>query len=538
MEPRSHTSAPARPALSFFGLLLVEQPACPAAEERANCPGRSSASSLKDFAPARYCPHMRAPYLAALALLCLRLDAASPLEGYWLGETEQEHQRYQIGFEFRENPDGRLTGRQWFAALHLFGSGIGDVTLDGEHYRNANAGFDLALRDGELTGTIGGNGTVRLHRSDTLLTTPAAPVFPAAPSPAWTYRSGAALWATPATDATSAFVGDECGTLHAVRLADGAKVWTFDTGAPIFGGALLSGDSVFVLNDSGHLHRLARATGKLLWRATLGGGEVVRHLPSASEYSYDFVGPTPALADGTLYVPTATGEVVAVDADTGSVRWRATVGGLIRASVLIADDKLIVGSWSGRIAALAREDGCALWSFETAQPVTSEPVRCGDAVIVSSRNSKLYSLALADGSVRWSRFHAGSWIESAPLVADGELLIGSSDLRMVSALDPATGTPRWSTDVLGWSWGTPAATPDTVFAGAAGATGYPIAQDGGLVALNRRTGAPKWRLRLAPLADRYVTGIAGSPTLARDLVLFASQDGTLYAMPAGSAAGQ
>ena len=479
--------------------------------------------------------HMRAPTLALLlALLPFRLAAANAIEGYWLGEIEQEHQRYQIGFEFRENADGRLTGRQWFAVLHLFGSGIGDVTLDGEHYRNANVGFDLALHDGELTGTIGGNGTVRLHRGDALLTTPAAPEFPPAPAPSWTYRAGAALWATPAADARFAVVGDERGTLHAVRLADGTQAWAFDSGAAIFGAALLADGSAFVLNDAGQLFRIDLATGALRWKSEIGGGAVVRHLPSPTEFSYDFTGPTPALAAGTLYVPSASGDIVALDSATGAIRWRATIGGLLRNSILVVDDRLVVGSWSGRVAALAREDGRVLWTFETGQPVTAEPKHCGDAVLVSSRDSKLYCLALADGAVRWSRFHAGSWVESAPLVDDGELIIGSSDLRMVSVLAPATGAQRWSTDVLGWSWGTPAATRDTVFAGSAGATGYPIAQDGGIVALDRRTGAPKWRLRLAPLADRYVTGIAGSPTLARDLVLFASQDGTLYALPTGT----
>jgi len=479
---------------------------------------------------------MRALTLGLLALLPLRLAATSPIEGYWLGETEQEHQRYQIGFEFRENADRHLTGRQWFAVLHLFGSGIGNVTLDGEHYRNANIGFDLALRDGELIGTIAGNGTVHLHRSDALLTTPAAPVFPAAPAPVWTYHAGAALWATPAANAQYAVIGDERGTLHAVRLTDGTQAWSYDSGAPIFGAALVTNGSAFVLNDAGQLFRLDLATGALQWRSEIGGSAVVRHPPSPTEFSYDFTGPTPALADGTLYVPAASGGVVALDAATGAIRWRAAVGGLLRNSVLVADDRLVVGSWNGRVAALSRKDGAVLWTFETGQPVTADPKLCCDAVLVSSRNSKLYCLALADGAVRWDRFHAGSWVESAPLVDSGELLIGSSDLRMVSALDASTGTQHWSTDVLGWSWGTPAATGDTVFAGAAGATNYPIAQDGGIVALDRHTGAPKWRLRLAPLADRYVTGIAGSPTIAGNLVLFASQDGTLYALPAETVA--
>ncbi len=470
--------------------------------------------------------------LLLLLGLTLRAAAADPIEGFWLGETEMERQRYQIGFEFRPGTESRLTGRQWFAVLHLFGSDIGEVAREGEQYRNANLGLALTLREGELVGTVMGAHPVRLRRSEPLVTTPVTPQYPAGPAPVWTYRAGAALWTTPAADGELAFVGDEGGVLHAVRLADGARAWTFASGAAIHGGALVAGDSVLFLNDAGELLRLERATGKPVWRAALGGGEVVRRPPAATEFSYDFAGPAPAQAGGVVYVPTAAGAVAAVDFATGEVRWRATVGGLLRNSILVAGDRLVVGSWAGRVTALARADGAQLWSFDTGQPVTADPVLASDAVLVSSRNSKLYSLALADGAVRWDRFHAGSWVESAPRLIDGTLYLGSSDLRTVTALDPQTGAEHWSTDVLGWTWGTPAVAGDTVFAGAAGATEYPVAQDGGMVALDRRTGAPKWRVRLAPLAERYVTGIAGSPVVAGGLVLFAGQDGVLYALPA------
>jgi len=103
----------------------------------------------------------------------------------------------------------------------------------------------------------------------------------------------------------------------------------------------------------------------------------------------------------------------------------------------------------------------------------------------------------------------------------------------VSCLAAATGSPRWTTDVLGWTWGTPAVTADTVFAGAAGARNYPIAQEGGMVALDRRTGAPRWRMKLPAADGRFVAGVAGSPVVAGGLVLFADQAGRLYAFPAG-----
>lgn len=484
-------------------------------------------------------PTMRAALLA-LSLLVLLPAACSAAdrpahtdpEGYWLGEVEMEQQRYQIGFEFRRKADGQFTGRQWFAALHLFGSACGDLSATGNRLRSPNLGLDLAYNDDILAGTINGAYPLRLTRSAALLTTPPTPTYPEGPASAWTYHAGAGFWASPAADHELVIIGDERGRLHAVRLHDGSAAWHFDSGAPIHGTACLDRDSVYLLNDAGRLLHLARTTGHVRWERTIGGGEIVRQLPAATEFSYDFAGARPALADDTLYVPAADGSIVAVATADGSIRWRAPVGGLLRQSVLVAGSRLVATSWSGRIAALARSDGALLWSFETGQPATADPVACGDSVLVSSRNSKLHRLALADGAVRWTRFHAGSWIESAPRLDGGSLFIGSSDLRTVTCLDPETGRERWSTDVLGWTWGTPAVTGELVFAGTAGALGYPIAQDGGMVALDRRTGAPRWRIALQSATDRYVTGIPGSPLVAGTLVLFADRAGTLHAFPA------
>ncbi len=445
-----------------------------------------------------------------------------------------EQQRYQIGFEFQRQPDGRLTGRQWFAALHLFASDIGEVATTEGHLRNAGLALDLAFSGDSLVGTLGQAHALVLKRSAPLLAPPPPPTYPAAPSTVWVYRSEHGFWATPVADAELVVIGDEGGRLHAVRLRDGSPAWQVDTGAPIHGAALLAPETVTVLNDAGRLVQLDRATGRERWSQTIGGGAVARHLPAATEFSYDFAGPQPALADATLYVPTADGTVVAIDSATGTLRWRAEIGGLLRQSVLVAGPCLVVASWSGRIAALSRADGAVVWTLETGAPATADPVRYGDQVLVSSRNSKLYSLALADGSVRWTRFHAGSWVESAPRVVGDELFIGPSDLRTVTCLDAATGRERWTTDVLGWSWGTPAVAGETVYAGAAGAIGYPIAQDGGLIALDRRDGSPKWRQPLPADSRHYVTGIAGSPTVTAGLVLFADRAGTLHALPTTS----
>ena len=140
----------------------------------------------------------------------------------------------------------------------------------------------------------------------------------------------------------------------------------------------------------------------------------------------------------------------------------------------------------------------------------------------------------ADGSVAWKFSYWFSWIESTPALRDGFIYIGASDYRRVTVLNPATGKTKWATEVRGMNWGTPLVTDDRVFTGTASQNipGTAISHTGGIMALDRATGAVLWQL-LAPLApENGFGGYAGSLALAGDKVIAAGFDGNLVALPA------
>ena len=84
------------------------------------------------------------------------------------------------------------------------------------------------------------------------------------------------------------------------------------------------------------------------------------------------------------------------------------------------------------------------------------------------------------------------------------------------------------------TWGTPLVTEDRVFAGTASQNvpGTVIAHEGGIVALDRATGAVLWRRPAAPPPANGFGGYAGSMALAGDRVVAAGFDGFLVALPA------
>ena len=132
------------------------------------------------------------------------------------------------------------------------------------------------------------------------------------------------LHAAPATDGELVYVPgpgeDEMAALFALEAASGTERWRYDTGGFVIGNPATAEGRVFVATNHA-LIGLDAATGQEVWRV-----EDVESGLSA---------PPPAIADGVVYVfagrvdpiaNTQSGVVVAVEAASGSERWRYDTG--------------------------------------------------------------------------------------------------------------------------------------------------------------------------------------------------------------------
>ena len=83
------------------------------------------------------------------------------------------------------------------------------------------------------------------------------------------------------------------------------------------------------------------------------------------------------------------------------------------------------------------------------------------------------------------------------------------------------------------AWGSPVVTADTVFIGTAAQNipGTVIHHTGGIVALDRRTGAIKWQILATPPAENQFGGFAGTLALDGGKLIAAGFDGSLSAFP-------
>jgi outer membrane protein assembly factor BamB len=164
--------------------------------------------------------------------------------------------------------------------------------------------------------------------------------------------------------------------------------------ATVTGVVIGPGEVLHVGRAGGALVALDGATGALLWETPVGAS----------------VSATPALADGVLYVPTADGHLVAVDADgcgaaTCQPLWSAAIDGTaINEQPAVSGDGedavVFVGTSGGTVAAVAAT-GCGdptcrkpLWEASVGAAVTGAPAVSGGAVVVGTASGQVAAFRL------------------------------------------------------------------------------------------------------------------------------------------------
>src|SRR5205085_7504592 len=108
----------------------------------------------------------------------------------------------------------------------------------------------------------------------------------------------------------------------------------------------------------------------------------------------------------TAVVATEEGGVIALDAQTGAVRWRARVSSEVLAPPAVGNGLVVVRSIDSRVFAFGEDDGKRRWVHQRAAATLmirtpSGVVLDGESAFVGFSGGKLAALALSNGGVRW-----------------------------------------------------------------------------------------------------------------------------------------
>jgi outer membrane protein assembly factor BamB len=266
------------------------------------------------------------------------------------------------------------------------------------------------------------------------------------------------------------FAGCSDRGLYAIRADNGSQIWRFETtgfvqSAPLYDPVE---DVVYFGSNDGALYKVTARDGQLLWRF-MSNAEVARR---------------PVLQNGLLYVVNANDTVLALEPDTGKIRWsqhRSPAAGMEvagYAGATLFRGKVYTGFSDGNVVAYDALTGAERWqpvdlAAEAEQTLGEVPQQLdvdttpvpnvlptGPVVYVASYAGGVFALDAETGVQVWPNTAVSGvsdltlWREPAHARRDGgppeperTILIASSGTTGLWGLDPETGRELWRREV-------------------------------------------------------------------------------------------
>jgi outer membrane protein assembly factor BamB len=386
----------------------------------------------------------------------------------------------------------------------------------------------------------------------------------------WKFHTGGRVISSPAVANGMVYAGSTDGNLYAIDLESGTQKWKFETKVRVTSSPAVSGGVVYFESYDGKFYAADAASGQIQWKFQTGGERrfAAKHIhgsePAAETMPdpFDFYLSSAAVWNGSVYFGSGDGNVYALDAGSGTLKWKFHTGDVVHASPAIADGTLFIGSWDSFFYALNAATGKEKWRFKTGQdPETSNQVGIQSSAAVMDgivyfgcRDSNFYALDALTGQKKWAFNNKGSWVITSPAVRDGKVYFATSDSGLFYVLDAKSGAQVFS---LKFKW------PMFSSPALAGSMLYMGTHEGKLIAVNLKTqklawefqtdgsrqngptftkpdGTPNYEVAFTEdFYDGMVTGVSkmqtvgtilSSPIVADNVIFVGSTDGYLYAL--------
>lgn len=259
------------------------------------------------------------------------------------------------------------------------------------------------------------------------------------------------------------------------------RVWSFNGRVLLEFSPIIARDTLFVTRNSGGLFAVNANTGHLRWKRSIG-------YKAAASAAY---------ARGRVYaVSLHPPRIVALRATSGRTIWQKRLPGRSESSPGVDRGKVYFGCECGLVYALDARTGETIWTTRLAGAVKAAPALYKGALYVGDYGGRMWALRTRDGGVKWSSGSRGRGLGragnfySTPAVAFGRVYAGNTDSRVYS-YSIHDGRLAWTRSTGGFVYAAPAVadtalTPPSVYIGS---------YDGYLYALDARTGGVRWRHR-------------------------------------------
>jgi len=195
------------------------------------------------------------------------------------------------------------------------------------------------------------------------------------------------------------FVSTGFAKIFGLDAGSGEVLWERRVPGPMRNGPTVYDGRVYALSVDNQVQALGAEDGRLLWN-NVGVEEVANVLGAAS----------PAANDAVALIPYSTGELLAIDVQSGRVIWSESLAALtrldpladipqIRGLPVIDRDAAFAVSHSGRMMAVELRRGVRLWEVDIGGIET--PWVAGEFIFVLTSDSQLVAVRRQDGRIKW-----------------------------------------------------------------------------------------------------------------------------------------
>jgi outer membrane protein assembly factor BamB len=241
---------------------------------------------------------------------------------------------------------------------------------------------------------------------------------------------------------------------------------------------------VYLAQQKGLFFALDAKTGKVDWRKSLGRCAASSPAIGRKVVYQAYMHRVDCLQDQAG----ADGFLVAWDADSGRELWRFR-SAPIESSPLLKGKRLFFGSWDRGIYAINAETGKRIWRFGADDQVNTSAAYWKGRIYIASDGGTLYSLSAKTGKLLWSAqsqstFGSREFWYATPTVAYGRVYIGNTDGTMY-VFGAKSGKLLWARPLGSYVYGAAAVYRRKVFVGT---------YDGQFYALDAATGDTVWQV--------------------------------------------
>jgi eukaryotic-like serine/threonine-protein kinase len=386
----------------------------------------------------------------------------------------------------------------------------------------------------------------------------------------WRFATGNRVISSPVIRGKALYFGGDDGNVYAVDSETGRQMWKTKTRGPVPATPAVVNGTLYVGSYDGNFYALNADTGALKWKFATGGERrfEAKGLHGMQPKTQTIADPfdiflsSPVVVGGAVYFGSGDGNVYALDANSGELRWKFKTGDVVHASPAFADGVVFVGSWDSYFYAIDAKNGKEKWRFHGGEDALihnqvgfqSSPAVVDGVVYTGCRDAQLYALEAESGKEKWKIDNQLSWVITSPAVVGGKVYFATSDSALYHVADAATGKSLVKEDGGAYMFSSPTVVNDTAFIGvlngtlaardaASGKLLWEFQTDaskenkGWVLTAERRFNVPmlffdNWREGPLVAQDRQLSvgSIFSSPLVANGAVYFGSTDGFVYAI--------